>query len=54
MAKEEKNKKETEEPKDSILERVWKGQLLPFHFFRRHLIPTLAVTGMLIMSIANK
>ena len=54
MAKEEKSKTDAEEAKAGILERVWKGQLLPFHFFKRHLIPTLAVTGMLIMSIANK
>ena len=37
MAKEEKSKKDAEEAKAGILERVWKGQLLPFHFFKRHL-----------------
>lgn len=54
MAKEEKGIKEQSESKDGILVRLWKGQLLPFHFFKRHWMVTTTVMAMLIMSIANK
>lgn len=54
MAKEEKNINEQQEPQDGIFMRLWKGQLLPIHFFKRHWMVITTVVTMLIMSIANK
>ncbi len=48
-----KNKQQND-TNDNLLVRLWKGQMIPVHFFKNHWIGTLTVTGMLLMSIANK
>ena len=50
----DKQNTEPKEATDNLLVKLWKGQMIPVHFFKKHWIGTLAITGMLLMSIANK